>query len=119
MRCVILESPYKARSEKQLEMHLYYARLAMKDCLNRGEAPFASHLLYTQADILDDTLQEERAQGMSAGFAWGKFADSAVIYTDLGLTSGMEDAIELYGTLGISIYHRKVRNWDKLWSQRQ
>ena len=38
------------------------ARRAMLDCLKRGEAPFASHLLYTQA--LDDSDAAHRKLGI-------------------------------------------------------
>ena len=43
MRFVIIESPYAGNVEENEE----YARKCLRDCLMRGEAPFASHLLYT------------------------------------------------------------------------
>ena len=49
-RKVILESPYAG----DVETNLRNARAAMRDCLLRGEAPYASHLLYTQPGVLDD-----------------------------------------------------------------
>ena len=42
MVLVLLESPYAG----YVERNLAYARACMRDCLLRGEAPFASHLLY-------------------------------------------------------------------------
>lgn len=39
---VIVESPYAG----DVERNTAYARAAVRDCLMRGEAPFASHLLY-------------------------------------------------------------------------
>ena len=53
---VIVESPYAG----DVERNERYARACIRDCLLRGEAPFASHLLYTQAGVLDDTIKEER-----------------------------------------------------------
>lgn len=44
MRLVILESPYAGNIEKNVA----YARACVRDSLSRGEAPIASHLLYTQ-----------------------------------------------------------------------
>jgi hypothetical protein len=44
MITVLLESPYAG----DVDGNLHYARAAMRDCLHLGEAPFASHLLYTQ-----------------------------------------------------------------------
>lgn len=62
MRKAIIESPFAG----DVETHLTYGRRAMKDCLDRGEAPYASHLLYTQSGILDDTVPAERELGMKA-----------------------------------------------------
>ena len=55
MELVVLESPFAGN----VEMNIHYARACMADCLARGEAPFASHLLYTQPGILDDDIPEE------------------------------------------------------------
>lgn len=89
MRLVIIESPYAGDVEK----NEVYARRAMADSLARGEAPLASHLLYTQPGILDDTIPEERAKGIDAGLAWGVQASATVVYMDLGLTPGMVQGI--------------------------
>jgi len=90
MKLVILESPY-AGNVKRNEA---YARLCLRDCLMRGEAPFASHLLYTQSRVLDDTVPEERAFGINAGLKWGRVAEKSVVYTDVGISSGMKYGIE-------------------------
>lgn len=94
---VILESPYagthpdKTLSDYacQVEKNVLYARRCMRDCLRRGEAPFASHLLYTQPGVLDDTDPEARARGIAAGFAFRRIVDKTVVYTDRGVSSGM------------------------------
>lgn len=78
----------------QLDNNVAYARAAIKDCLMRGEAPYASHLLYTQPGVLDDTIQEDRDRGMFAGFAWRQAASKTVVYTDLGVSRGMRAGIE-------------------------
>lgn len=85
MRLVILESPYAG----DVEANAAYARRALRDCLMRGEAPLASHLLYTQPGVLDDLVPDERAVGINAGLAWGVHADATVVYTDLGISGGM------------------------------
>lgn len=89
MRLVIIESPYAGDIERNQE----YARRAMADSLARGEAPIASHLLYTQPGVLDDTLPTERAKGIHAGLAWGKHAEATVVYTNYGITDGMLQGI--------------------------
>jgi hypothetical protein len=83
MRLVILESPYAGDVEANTE----YARACMLDCLKRGDAPFASHLLYTQ--VLDDDIAEERRLGIEAGLDWGRVAEATVVYMDRGVSSGM------------------------------
>lgn len=67
MKLVILETPYAGR----VALNIEFARACMADCLKRGEAPFASHLLYTQPGILDDTKSEERMLGISGGMNLG------------------------------------------------
>jgi len=92
MRLVILESPYAG----DVEGNVLYARACLRDSLLRGEAPIASHLLYTQAGVLDDALPVERVLGIDAGLAWRKVAQAAVFYVDLGWSNGMIAARELY-----------------------
>jgi len=67
----------------------------MRDCFERGEFPFASHLLYTQESILDDEISDERIMGIFAGFEWARRADAdaTVIYGDRGLSAGMSNGI--------------------------
>jgi len=60
----------------------------------RGESPIASHLLFTQEGVLNDKIPEERKLGIEAGLAWGAVAEKTVVYTDLGISEGMERGIE-------------------------
>jgi hypothetical protein len=89
MRRVLLESPYAGDVEHNLE----YARRCVRDSVLRGEAPIASHLLYTQAGILDDNVPEERNLGIAAGLAWLIHADAMVLYIDQGMSPGMRAAM--------------------------
>lgn len=88
-RLVILESPFAGDVAANQE----YARAALRDCLSRGEAPFASHLLYTQPGVLDDADPSERQLGIAAGLAWGDAACATVVYIDRGLSEGMREGI--------------------------
>jgi hypothetical protein len=101
---VILESPYAG----EIEINLVYARAAMRDSLDRGEHPFASHLLYTQAGILRDDDPEERARGIAAGLAWRKVAGRAVFYVDRGWSIGMIAARALYREEGFPFEERRL-----------
>lgn len=116
---VIVESPYAPKGPKdssfwfhELYQNLAYARAAMKDCLKRGEAPYASHLLYTQEGVLDDTIPEEREWGIQAGFAWRQVAHKTVVYTDLGISRGMEYGILDAQKRGSPIEYRSIPGWS-------
>lgn len=93
MRLVLLESPYRGKDEKETEENVRYARACMRDCLLRDEAPFASHLLYTQEGILDDKIPSERELGIDAGLLWGEHAEATVVYVDRGISEGMKQGI--------------------------
>lgn len=102
MRRVILESPYAGNIRKNLR----YARRAMADCLFRGEAPVASHLLYPQA--LDDNDPGQRQLGIGAGFEWWEAADAVVFYVDLGMSPGMRAAFERAIELRLPVEIRRL-----------
>jgi hypothetical protein len=104
MRCVLVESPYAG----DVETNVTYARACMQDCLRRGEAPLASHLLYTQVGVLDDAIPEERERGILAGLAWGRRADLTAVYTDRGITVGMQQGIAAAEALGRPIEYRTL-----------
>jgi hypothetical protein len=104
MRLVIIESPYAG----DIEANVTYARAAMWDCLERGEAPYASHLLYTQVGVLDDSDADQRARGIEAGLQWGKFADATVVYTDRGISKGMQLGIDRAKAEGRDVEYRAL-----------
>lgn len=104
MKKVIIESPFAGDIERNLD----YARKCIKDSLLRGEAPIASHLLYTQKGILDDDKPDERMLGINSGLEWLKVADKHVFYTDYGIISGMEYAIKKSMDYNIEIEFRKI-----------
>lgn len=87
---VILESPYAG----DVERNVTYARLCLRDSLSRGEAPIASHLLYTQPGVLRDEMPQEREWGINAGLAWGVAAEKTVVYIDHGISRGMQFGIK-------------------------
>jgi len=110
MKLVIIESPFAAPTDEGVQENIIYARRCVRDSLDKGEAPIASHLLYTQDGILDDTIQHERDWGINAGLAWRKVAEGSVVYTDKGITKGMEYGIKAAESSGISVEYRKLDN---------
>lgn len=109
IRRVIVESPYAGDIEK----NLHYLRACMNDCLHRGEAPFASHGLYTQEGVLDDGIRKERELGINAGFAWRDCAQATVVYTDLGVTPGMARGIRHSESRSVPVEYRVLEGWDE------
>ena len=104
MKLVIIESPYAG----DIEVNTEYARACVRDSLERGEAPIASHLLYTQPGILRDEVDEERWWGINAGLAWRIVAELTAVYTDRGTSRGMEYGISAAISAGIPIEYRSI-----------
>ena len=104
MKLVVLESPYAGDVAANVE----YARACVRDCLKRGEAPTASHLLFTQPGVLDDGIPSERALGIAAGYAWIARADAVVVYVDRGVSRGMRAGIVLARERGVEIEYRTI-----------
>lgn len=113
MKRVILESPYAGKNSKELKNHINYARECVKDCLIHGEAAIASHLLYTQEGILNDSNSTERALGIAAGLSWSDVADYVVVYTDMGITKGMSLGIKEHQKNNKKIVFRSLYNTEK------
>ena len=68
---VVIESPYAG----DVKANVAFAQRLCRFACERGYAPIASHLLYTQ--FLDDNIPEERSMGIEAGLAWASFAEEA------------------------------------------
>jgi len=47
MKRIILESPYGGVDKTTLARNIEYLQRCLFDCLFKGEAPFASHQMYT------------------------------------------------------------------------
>jgi hypothetical protein len=109
MRVVLIESPYAGDVDKNIK----YARACMRDSLDRGEAPLAMHLLYTQTGILNDAVPEERDWGIAAGMAWGKYAEITAVYSNLGITPGMEIGIQRAIQEARKIEYRELAGWSQ------
>jgi hypothetical protein len=105
MKLVILESPYAG----EVDENLRYGRACVHDSLLRGEAPIASHLLYTRPGILDDAVPEERRLGIEAGLAWGCVAQLTAVYVDRGVSPGMEYGISRAIADGREVTFRELK----------
>jgi len=99
---VIVESPYSG----DIERNLAYARACLRDCFDRGEVPYASHLLYTQEGVLDDNIGAERLRGIQAGYFFWSSARKIVFYIDLGWSTGMRAAWNRAAATGMDVEER-------------
>jgi hypothetical protein len=125
MKLVILESPYKG----EVARNKRYLRACIRDCINRGESPYASHRMLT--DALDDNNPVERAVGIQAGLAWRRVrtpilsSDGVTIgyepvyhvfYVDFDWTEGMLLAKKQYDDESIPHEVRRLPEDDLFWS---
>lgn len=101
-----IESPLAASSPEGFRRNVRYAQLCMLDSLKRGEAPYASHLLYPQ--VFDDLDEDQRRIGMQAGHEWIKQAELVAVYIDLGVSRGMSMAEALAIKLAIPTTTRRL-----------
>jgi hypothetical protein len=105
-------SPFKGATVEETRQNIIYARLCMEDSLGRGESPYLSHLLITQIYAETPALREA---GLKAGDAWREAADLVAVYTDLGITPGMQRALNKApagkSTGRMLDSHRSVAEW--------
>lgn len=106
MNRVIIESPWRPTPYHSQAQHALYLNFCIEDSLTKGEAPFASHLLYTP--FLDDDDVLARGKGIKAGYVWGELADLVAVYSDLGVSAGMKQALDHYA------FENKIIEWRTL-----
>lgn len=120
MKRVVIESPYAGSHgsdcvctscKMEVLRNIDYLRACMADCFARGEAPYASHALYTQPGVLRDHDKDERKLGIEAGFEWGDLAKLRVVYSDLGVSNGMNLGIERARRINQPVEYRLLPGW--------
>lgn len=106
----IIESPFAENEETgiSVKLHQEYLSICLRDSISRGEAPFASHGLYTLPGVLDDLCPEERNTGILCGFQWLDISDMSAAYIDLGITPGMRKGIARAEILGHPVQFRTI-----------
>lgn len=104
-KLVLIESPFAG----DILANITYARACVSDSVHRGEAPIASHLLFTQEGILDDSIPGERRLGIEAGWAWYRCAQICAVYVDNGISPGMVGGILEAKAWHVFIDYRSIR----------
>lgn len=84
---VIVESPFAGHRD----MNADYLKACLRDCVNRGEVPFASHGFFVH--FLNEDLPDEREMGIKMGYDFWEKADKVVFYMDLAMSKGMQSAL--------------------------
>jgi hypothetical protein len=79
-RRVVLELPHGADAG--------YERAAFLDSVARGEAPISASALHAEDGLVD------ASDGRRIHEVWGVFADATIVYADLGVTPGMQAAVD-------------------------
>ena len=102
MRRVVICSPWKGNTE----LHSRYLDACLRDSYSRGEAPIAFHAIGPR--VLRDDVPDEREIGISAGLAWIHAADAVVVYSDLGISEGMQREIAHAEWVGVCVEYRKL-----------
>lgn len=102
MALVVVESPYAG----DVDRNMRYLKDCVRDCLVRGESPYASHAFFTQ--FLDDTVMIERLTGINAGLMWANKSDYAVFYVDHGMSEGMTHALNHYKATDKPVIFRRL-----------
>jgi len=107
---VVIESPYAGKNPVHFRRNIAYLHAAIQDCLLRGEIPYASHNFFPGA--LDDTIPEQRKQGIEAGFRMAEVLAKAggyrAFYTDRGTSTGMAMAVEHSEKIGMLFIPRSL-----------
>lgn len=105
-KIVVIESPYASRDVDTKQNNVCYAHRAVLDSLRRGEAPVASHVIYTT--VLDDENIPDRDLGIVAGLEFHFVANVVAFYTDRGWSAGMRKARGHAEQLGVAIEFRRI-----------
>lgn len=105
---VAVISPCWAPDEARWKIHESYCRAAMRDCLGRGEYPFASHMMLAFSSVLDDRAALDRRLGMDCGAAWEAAALYLAVYADLGWSDGMRGSEAAARARGQQVIERRL-----------
>lgn len=100
-RLVIIESPYSNDDLTMVNRHTLYAKQCLKDSFKRGEAPFSSHILYS--DALNYRVRIDKDIGLISHVSWIAVCDLVAVYVDFGLSEGMQLAVNV-----AKIKHKRI-----------
>lgn len=101
MQTCYICSPYRAKTEAELDNHIDYAQELTRKAIAAGLAPITPHLYLTQ--VTNDEIPEQRARGLEAGQALLLLCDCVIIGNRYGVSAGMQAEIKLAEQQGVAI----------------
>ena len=104
---VVVESPLAGDVEKNKLYTLWCCRALYED----GYEPLASHLFCPQ--YMDDNNREEREDGIGWGWAW--LGDEHWFFIDLGISNGMQAALDACLRRNIPMRHAYLKAYKPFW----
>lgn len=105
MKKIFVCSPLRG----DIENNIRRAKELCAETVRMGHASFAPHAFYTQ--FLDDTVQKERETGIAAGIEFLKVCDEVWVYAVDGITSGMQQEVDLAAKLDIPVL---INPWSSI-----
>lgn len=96
-------SPYRGN----IEANLRYLDQAIKYSLDLGEAPYAPHLYLPK--YFDDNVAAKRYQALRIGEKFLSVCNIIAVYTDYGISDGMQGEIDYAKSIRIPIIIRKIQ----------
>lgn len=90
-KTAILVTPFMSEDPAMASRAYRYAMRAVQDSIRRGEAPMATHAFFYESLSYKNPV--ERDIGLQCQLSWLKRAELVVVYTDGGITPGMQTII--------------------------
>lgn len=104
MLLALLVSPFRGKEHPcQERLHRAYLDCAIRHAVIRGYTPIATHKLYP--DSLNDANDVERILGMQQRDVILSEVQCLLVYTDLGMSGGMEEDIQAAKKRGVDIQY--------------
>lgn len=92
-KAAVIITPFAAEDYSKAAAVKRYGDRCIKDSVQRGESPVASHLFYY--DVLNVKNPIERDIGLLSQLTWIPKCDIVVVYVDFGITPAMRVAINV------------------------
>jgi hypothetical protein len=85
-----------------------YLRNCIRDSLARNEIPWASHAMLAWTDALYETDEEQRLEGINVNKRMILRVDLVAVYSDHGISKGMQQAITWARMNGKRVESRRI-----------